>query len=297
MRRRKWFNMSWDEKIFSIVIYFILFIAFSITLYPLVYVASMSVSDPTAVINNEVKLFPVGFSLKSYKMLLANPDVLIGFANTVYYTVLGTLYSTAVTVLAAYVLSRKDFILRSFFTKYFMIPMYIGGGMVPSFLLIKKLGLYDTRAAIILPGALSTFTLVIAITYFKDFPETLVEAAKIDGYNAIQIFSKVVIPTSKPIMAVVVLFYAVDRWNAYFNSVLYLRTPSKQPLTVFLAKVLSSNTNSMMFGDSSDLVERSSMALQMRYSLIMITIIPIMMVYPFAQKYLIQGVMLGSLKE
>ena len=160
-----------------------------------------------------------------------------------------------------------------------------------------KLGLYDTRAAIILPGVLSTFTLVITITYFKSFPETLIEAAKIDGYSQIKIFSKIVIPTSKPIMAVIVLFYAIDRWNAYFNSVLYLRTPSKQPLTVFLAKVLSSNTNSMMLGDMDDLVERSSIALQMRYSLIMITIIPIMMIYPFAQKYLIQGVMLGSLKE
>lgn len=142
------------------------------------------------------------------------------------------------------------------------------------------------------------FTLIIAITFFKSFPESLIEAARIDGYNELLIFVNIVMKTSKAIVAVVILFYAVDKWNTYFNAILYLRDADKQPLQVFLAKVLSSNSDSLMFSNASQgMMERSSMVLQMRYALIMITIIPIMMVYPFAQKHLIKGAMLGSLKE
>lgn len=288
---------TWGERTFDLVKWLVMAFCFLITLYPFIYVASMSVSSQEAVLNNEVVLFPKGFSLKAYETLLANSSIMVGFANTVFYTAAGTLYSTAVTLLAAYALSRKDFILSNFLTKFFMVTMYFSGGMVASFILIKNLHLYNSRGAIILPGALSVFTLIIAITFFRDYPESLIEAARIDGYNELKIFVNIIMKTSKAIVAVVILFYAVDKWNTYFNAILYLRDADKQPLQVFLAKVLSSNSDSLMFSDASQgMMERSSLVLQMRYALIMITIVPIMMVYPFAQKHLIKGAMLGSLK-
>lgn len=294
---KKKMKRTWGERTFDLVKWLVMAFCFLITLYPFIYVASMSVSSQEAVLNNEVVLFPKGFSLKAYETLLANSSIMVGFANTVFYTAAGTLYSMAVTLLAAYALSRKDFILSNFLTKFFMVTMYFSGGMVASFILIKNLHLYNSRGAIILPGALSVFTLIIAITFFRDYPESLIEAARIDGYNELKIFVNIIMKTSKAIVAVVILFYAVDKWNTYFNAILYLRDADKQPLQVFLAKVLSSNSDSLMFSDASQgMMERSSLVLQMRYALIMITIVPIMMVYPFAQKHLIKGAMLGSLK-
>ncbi len=294
---KKRMKKTWGEWIFDIVKWLLMALAFLLTLYPFIYVFSMSLSSQEAVLANKVVLFPVGFSLKAYQTLLENNNILTGYANTIFYTVAGTLYSTAVTLLGAYTLSRQDFIFRNFLTKFFLVTMYFNGGMVTSFLLIKKLGLYNTRPAIILPGAVSVFTMIIAISFFKSFPESLIEAARIDGYNELRIFASIVLKTSRSIIAVVVLFYAVDKWNTYFNAILYLRDAAKQPIQVFLARVLSNNSNSLMFSDSSqNMMEQSTLVLQMRYALIMITMIPIMMVYPFAQKHLIKGAMLGSLK-
>lgn len=294
---KKRMKRTWGEWIFDSVKWFIMGLAFVVTLYPFVYVFSMSISSQEAVLSGQVVLFPVGFSLKAYETLLENNSILTGYANTIFYTVVGTLYSTAVTLLGAYALSRHDFIFRNFLTKFFLFTMYFSGGMVTSFLLIKQLGLYNTRGAIILPGAVSVFTLIIAISFFKSYPESLIEAARIDGYNELRIFGDIVLKTSKAIVAVVVLFYAVDKWNTYFNAILYLRDADKQPIQVFLARVLSNNSDSLMFSDASqNMMERSTLVLQMRYALIMVTVIPIMMVYPFAQKHLIKGAMLGSLK-
>ena len=289
-QKKRRMKRTWGEWVFDTVKCIIMAIAFLITLYPFIYVASMSLS-------NQVTLLSVGFSLKAYETLLENDSILIGFLNTLFYTVVGTLYSTAVTLLAAYALSRKDFVIRNILTKFFLFTMYFNGGMIASFILIKNLNLYNTRASIILPTALSVFTLIIAITFFRDYPESLIEAARIDGYNELQIFVNIVLKTSKAIVAVVILFYAVEKWNTYFNAILYLRDADKQPIQVFLAKVLSDSADSLMFSDASQgMMERSSLVLQMRYALIMVTIIPIMMVYPFAQKHLIKGAMLGSLK-
>lgn len=296
-QKKRRMKRTWCEWVFDTVKCIIMAIAFLITLYPFIYVASMSISSQDAVLSNQVTLLPVGFSLKAYETLLENDSILIGFLNTLFYTVVGTLYSTAVTLLAAYALSRKDFVIRNILTKFFLFTMYFNGGMIASFILIKNLNLYNTRASIILPTALSVFTLIIAITFFRDYPESLIEAARIDGYNELQIFVNIVLKTSKAIVAVVILFYAVEKWNTYFNAILYLRDADKQPIQVFLAKVLSDSADSLMFSDASQgMMERSSLVLQMRYALIMVTIIPIMMVYPFAQKHLIKGAMLGSLK-
>ena len=296
-QKKRRMKRTWGEWVFDTVKCIIMAIAFLITLYPFIYVASMSISSQDAVLSNQVTLLPVGFSLKAYETLLENDSILIGFLNTLFYTVVGTLYSTAVTLLAAYALSRKDFVIRNILTKFFLFTMYFNGGMIASFILIKNLNLYITRASIILPTALSVFTLIIAITFFRDYPESLIEAARIDGYNELQIFVNIVLKTSKAIVAVVILFYAVEKWNTYFNAILYLRDADKQPIQVFLAKVLSDSADSLMFSDASQgMMERSSLVLQMRYALIMVTIIPIMMVYPFAQKHLIKGAMLGSLK-
>ena len=296
-QKKRRMKRTWGEWVFDTVKCIIMAIAFLITLYPFIYVASMSISSQDAVLSNQVTLLPVGFSLKAYETLLENDSILIGFLNTLFYTVVGTLYSTAVTLLAAYALSRKDFVIRNILTKFFLFTMYFNGGMIASFILIKNLNLYNTRASIILPTALSVFTLIIAITFFRDYPESLIVAARIDGYNELQIFVNIVLKTSKAIVAVVILFYAVEKWNTYFNAILYLRDADKQTIQVFLAKVLSDSADSLMFSDASQgMMERSSLVLQMRYALIMVTIIPIMMVYPFAQKHLIKGAMLGSLK-
>ena len=163
---------TWGEWVFDTVKCIIMAIAFLITLYPFIYVASMSISSQDAVLSNQVTLLPVGFSLKAYETLLENDSILIGFLNTLFYTVVGTLYSTAVTLLAAYALSRKDFVIRNILTKFFLFTMYFNGGMIASFILIKNLNLYNTRASIILPTALSVFTLIIAITFFRDYPES-----------------------------------------------------------------------------------------------------------------------------
>ena len=296
-QKKRRMKRTWGEWVFDTVKCIIMAIAFVSTLYPFIYEARMSISSQDAVLSNQVTLLPVGFSLKAYETLLENDSILIGFLNTLFYTVVGTLYSTAVTLLAAYALSRKDFVIRNILTKFFLFTMYFNGGMIASFILIKNLNLYNTRASIILPTALSVFTLIIAITFFRDYPESLIEAARIDGYNELQIFVNIVLKTSKAIVAVVILFYAVEKWNTYFNAILYLRDADKQPIQVFLAKVLSDSADSLMFSDASQgMMERSSLVLQMRYALIMVTIIPIMMVYPFAQKHLIKGAMLGSLK-
>ena len=272
-----------------------LLIAVIATLYPVLYIASMSLSSPEAVMHQEVFLIPKGFNIKSYIKLLGQSDVIQGYLNTLFYTFFGTVFSVVVTVLGAYAISQKQFFASKFITKMCLLTMYINGGMIANFLNIMKLGLYNTRWAIVFTSAVSMYTLIVTITYFKGYSDEIIEATKLDGCNELQSFFHIVLPTSKAIIAVNVLFYAVERWNTYFNAILYLRSQKLMPIQVYIAKVFDGASAIMQNGGDSSMAQ-SYTIIQMRYALIMVTIIPIICVYPLIQKYLIKGVMVGSLK-
>lgn len=283
--------------IFDFSVKVCLFIVVLIALYPFIYVLSMSISSQKAVISQTVWLLPKGFSLRSYDLVFQNPDILTGYFNSIWYTVVGTGLSVIATVFGAYPISRKDFILRKFFMKLIVFTMYFSGGMIPTFILVQKLGLYNTRWAIVLPVLVYGFYFIICRTFFENLPESLIESAKIDGYNDFMILIKVVIPISKAIITILILYYAVDRWNSYFTALIYLRDNNLKPIQLYLVKVLIQFTDNAGLGAMQDMAERSALAVQLRYALIIITILPIISVYPFLQKYFVQGVMVGSLKE
>lgn len=279
-----------------ILIYICMLIVILITLYPFIYVFSMSVSDPASVLRQEIWFLPKGFNLDSYQLVLQNDELWVHYGNTIWYTVTGTIVNMVMTVLGAYPLSRKTLILRKQMMFFISFTMFFSGGMIPLFIIVNKLGLYDSRWSMILPVAVNVWNLIIARTYFQGLPEGLTESAKLDGANDFQVLWKIIIPLSKPILAVLALFSAVGHWNAYFNAVLFLPSPQKQPLQIYLQKLLI-NMSDTAAGNSQFGLSRSMQVIQMRYSTIIVVILPIICVYPFLQKYFVQGVMVGAIKE
>lgn len=266
-----------------------------ICLYPLVYVFSMSISNPIAVARQEVWFLPKGFSLKSYNMLFKYPEIWTAYGNTIWYTVVGTTINVFMTVLLAYPLSRKSFCLSNKIMLMVTFTMFFSGGMIPSFILINKLGLYDTRWAIIIPGAIGAYYVIIARTFFYNIPESLIESAKLDGANDLIILMKIMLPISMPLLSVLMLYYAVSHWNSYFSAMIYLQNKSLQPLQLYLRRILIENTgevNSHMLSGET----KSMATMQIKYSVIIIATLPILCVYPFLQKYFVKGVMIGSIK-
>lgn len=288
---------SAGEKVFEGAIAFLLILIILITLYPFVYVFSASISDPKEVAAQNVWLLPKGFSLESYRMAFENPDLWQSYYNTIWYTVVGTALNVLVTVIGAYPLSRKDFFGKGFFMVFIAITMFFSGGLIPMFILVKNLNLYNTRWALILPGLVTTWNLIIARVYFQSsIPESLPEAAKIDGCTDIGILFKIVLPLSTPILAVLTLYYAVGHWNSYFNALIYLADRKLQPVQIYLMKVLIEQSEEAL-GGMEGVSSRSMYAVQMRYTIIIIVILPILCVYPFLQKYFVKGVMIGAIKE
>jgi putative aldouronate transport system permease protein len=284
------------ERSADAIIYAGLWLAVIVTLYPFIYVLSMSISSPIHVIDQSVWLWPKGFSLEAYRKVLNNPDVWTAYTNTFIYTIAGTALNVTMTMLAAYPLSRRTFFIRKPIMVFIVITMFFGGGLIPMFILIQELGLYNTRWAVLLPSAVSAFLIIITRTFIQTIPESLLEAAKLDGSNDISILIRLIIPLSKPILAVLTLFYAVSHWNSFFSALMYLPDASLQPMSMFLMKVLVTNEEMMVEG-MSDSFDRTMIAIQVRYSIIIVTILPIVMIYPFLQKYFVKGVMIGSLKE
>lgn len=280
----------------DVLIYFVMVFVIIITLYPFVYVLSMSISDPKHVLADTIWLFPQGFSLESYKKVFENEDIWTAYSNTIFYTVVGTSLNIVFTMLAAYPLSRKTFFARNWIMVIIVNTMFFGGGLIPSFLLIKELGLYNTRWAILLPGLTSAFYIIITRTFFQSIPDSLTESAKIDGANDIGILMRIIIPLSKPILAVLSLFYAVGHWNSYVPAMIYLPDPKLQPMSLYLMKILVQNNDSMMEG-MIDQIDRALFAAQLKYAVIIVTILPILLIYPFLQRFFVKGVMIGSLKE
>ncbi|MFC5653323.1 carbohydrate ABC transporter permease [Paenibacillus solisilvae] len=290
------FNKSTGEKVTNVLIYISMWVVIIITLYPFIYVFSMSVSEPKYVVDKSVWLWPKGFSLGSYGKVFENPDIWRAYSNTIFYTVAGTVINVLMTILGAYPLSRRGFFARKQLMIFIALTMFFSGGLIPSFLLINKLGLYNTPWAILLPGAVSAFLIIVARSFFQGIPESLHESAKLDGANDFTILLRLIIPLSMPIIAVLTLFYAVGHWNNFFSAMIYLPDAKLQPLSLYMVKILIQNQDRMTEG-MSDQSDIALFALQVKYSIIIVAVLPILVVYPFLQKYFVKGVMIGSLKE
>lgn len=269
-------------------------------LYPIIYCVSMSLSGNEAIITSAVKLLPKGFNLESYKLVLADAEFLRSFFNSAVYTVLGTLISLFFNLTLGYVLSRRNFVFKNLITVMILITMMFGGGLIPTFLLIKKLKLYDTIWALLLPGAVSTWNVILAKTFFQStIPEDVIESAIIDGADDFKIFTRIVLPLSTTIIAILALYAAVGIWNDYFAALIYIRDETMKPLQLYLKEILAAQADMSAMGsmlDPSDYIKNYVNSQRIKYVLIVVSTLPIMVVYPFIQKYFVKGVMLGSVK-
>lgn len=289
-------------RVFDVVNVVFMFLLMLVTLYPFWYVAVASVSDSLYVLKAGAFLvWPVkgdgtaGFVWDAYKMVLGNPNIGVGFRNTLMYVVLGSSINMIMTVLTAYPLSRRGVFGIPVLMKLILFTMFFSGGLIPSYLLIRDLDMLDSIWAIVLPGAISTYNLIIMRTSFAALPESLVEAARIDGANDLRILWQIVIPLSLPVISVILLYYAVGHWNSWFSAVIYLRTRGKYPLQIFLREILISNDTQAMIGSYSMDAEYISETL--KYATTIVVTVPILVVYPFLQRYFVKGVMIGSVKE
>ena len=287
------------DRIFGAVVFVIVTLLMLIVLYPLIYVLSCSVSSPTAVGAGEVVLLPKGFTLMGYKRVFQEPDILLGYKNTLFYTLIGTAINLFVTVPAGYMLSKKEVPGRNLFMFLFMFTMYFSGGMIPSFLLVKSLHLYDTRAVLVILGAFSTYNCIICRTFFAALPQELEEAAAIDGCSTVRTFVQIVLPLSQALLGVMVLYFAVGHWNSYFNAMIYVNNEKYKPLQLILRRILileQASSNMMEGGGDEYAAEQFKLKELIKYSVIVVSSLPVLVLYPFLQKYFVQGVMIGSIK-
>ncbi len=289
------------DKLFVFFNSAFLIIFFIIIVYPLVYVLSASISDPLLVSSGEMWLFPRGITFEGYKRVFNNGDIWMGYLNTIIYTLTGTFISLAATIPSSYALSRKDLKGRNIIMALFLFTMFFSGGLVPLYLVVKKLNMLNTVWSVLLPTACSVWNIVITRTFFiSTIPKGLEEAAQIDGCNNFKLFFKIIIPLSMPIVAVMALFYAVGRWNSYFNEIIFLKDRYLFPLQVFLREILiinQMNDSNMITSISAEsLAEQARISEIVKYSVMIVATLPILCVYPFLQKYFVKGVMIGSLK-
>jgi putative aldouronate transport system permease protein len=288
------------DRIYMGIIYALLALFTLIVVYPLIYVVSCSFSSAESLVKGQVFILPVNFSLQGYKAVFDNSQVLTGYYNSALYTVTGTILGVIVTIIGSFVLSRKEFPLRTLIMVMFMITMFFGGGLLPNYILIRNLGLYNSIWAIILPGTFSVWLAIIGRTFIKSsIPEELFEATSLDGGSYAQFFFRIVLPLSKPILAVFALNFAVGHWNSYFSALIYLKDNSKFPLQIILRNIVIANqfdVNSINKSDAKTMMEREYLGELLKYSLIIISSVPLLVVYPFIQKYFIKGVMIGSIK-
>ena len=291
-------RISTKDRVFYGIINAMVLVVSLIVLYPLLYILSSSFSSPAAVSTGKVVLWPVDFSLRGYQAVVEYQPVYMGYANTIFYTLAGTCINVALTMFAAYALARKTLPGRGFFTFLCTFTMLFSGGLIPNYLLMKQLGIINTRWAMLLPGAISVHNLIVARTFVQNtIPDELLEAAQIDGCNDFRFFFGFVLPLSKAVIAVITLYYAVAHCNAYFNALIYLNNRKLYPLQIFLREILIMNqVDAEMIVDTKLQEATQGMADLLKYSLIVVSTAPILCVYPFLQRYFIQGVMIGSLK-
>ncbi|ETT60928.1 carbohydrate ABC transporter permease [Paenibacillus sp. FSL H8-0457] len=288
---------SLGELIFSVVnTCFMLLLCF-VTLYPFLYVLFASLSDPAEIARFRGMLFfPTGFNLDAYKAVMDNPMILTGYRNTLFYVAGGTIINLFMTTLGAYALSRRNVYFNNSIMFIIVITMVFNGGLIPTFLLVNSLGMLDTPWALLLPGAISSFNLIIMRTAFQAVPVSLEESARIDGANDWIIMSRIIVPLSMPVIAVMVLWYAVGHWNSYFSALIYLRDRELFPLQLVLREILISNSTDSMTTDAAA-TDRLDIGITIKYATIIISTLPILCLYPFLQKYFVHGVLIGALKE
>lgn len=291
-------RLSSGDRVFNAVNIFLLSVIMVIVLYPLIYILSASFSNSNAVMAGRVWLFPVEPTLAGYEAVFKNPQIPRSFLNTIYLTVFGTLVNIALTVMLAYPLSRRTLFGRGVITGFITFTMLFSGGLIPSFLLIKELGLYDTYWALVLPGAVSVYNVIVARTFFQsNIPDDLYEAASLDGCSDIYFMWKIVLPLSAPIIAVLTMFYAVGHWNSYFNAMIYLQDSKKFTLQVVLRNILIANQiDNEMMKDIDAMQKQEGLAQLLKYSLIVVASVPMLLLYPFIQKHFVKGIMIGALK-
>ena len=286
---------------FDIVVYSIAIVLTALVLYPLILVLSSSISDPSLVAKGEVVFLPKGINLEGYKALLEDRDIVTGYANTIFYTVVGTIINLFVTVPAGYVLSKgRQVVGNKIFMTIFMITMYFHGGMIPTFLLVQNLGLYNTRWVLLIMGAFSVYNCIICRSFFAGMPKELEEAAYLDGCSVIRTFLTIILPLSRTLLGVMVLYFAVAHWNSYFHAMVYTYDEKIQPLQLFLRKilVLQQNSAEMMVNSGADeyAAEQEAVAALIKYAVIVVYSLTVMIIYPFLQKYFDKGVLIGSVK-
>ena len=289
-------NKSRGERIFNGVNIFILLLLTLIFFYPLWHCLMASFSDPGKLLANSGALpWPAGYSLRGYEAVLSNQNILTGYQNTLFYVIVGTSLSMVLTLVGAYALTRQGLMLKKPIMVMIVITMYIGGGMIPDFMVVSKLGLFDSRWSVILATAITTYNLMVMRTAFLQVPHSLEESAMLDGANDFVILWRILLPVTKATIAVMALFYAVGRWNAWFNASIFLRSRSKYPLQLFLREILIANQTSGNDGVTS---EDGMFYLEevIKYCTIIVSTVPILCIYPFVQKYFVTGVMLGSVK-
>jgi len=284
----------------DIIVHTTLIILLVITLFPVLHVAAFSLSSSKAIDRGLVSIFPVDFSLEAYRILWKSGRVPKSFVNSVIYTSVGTVVNMLVTMLMAYPLSKKKLPLRRFYTTLIVFTMFFSGGLIPTFLVVKGLGLYNTMWALILPGAISTMNLIIMRTFFQSIPMELEESAFLDGANDIVVFYRIILPLSKASIATIAMFYAVGHWNSWFNALVYLKDSEKYPMQLILRDIVIQSQMSRELAEQGsteayELINTVSVE-GIKYATLFFSIIPMLIIYPFVQKYFVKGVMIGSLK-
>ena len=297
LRRTNRIRESFVDRIFLAGVYLLLSMVLLVVLYPLIFIVSSSFSNPLAVSSGRVWLFPVDFSLRGYQVALQNPQLVTGYANSLYYAFFGTLISVSLTMLVAFPLSRRGLFGRNVLMFLITFTMIFSGGLIPTYLVVLKLGMINTRWALLIPSAVSAFQVIIARTFFQaTIPDELYEAAEIDGCSDLRFFWSIVLPLSKPIIAVLALMCAVSQWNAYFDALIYLRSSGLQPLQLVLRSILILNTTASGSMDAKTMMERRQIADLLKYSLIVLGSLPVLIIYPFVQRYFVKGMLIGSIK-
>lgn len=290
-----------DDRIINAVACFVCGFVLLLTLYPLVYVLSASFSDPASVTRGELLLLPIKPTLEGYATILDYSPIWVGYRNTIFYTIVGTGVNLLCTIPCAYALSRKDLYGRNVLMFLFTFTMFFSGGLIPTYLMMKKLGMINTIWAMLVPGAVSAYNLIIARTYYANsIPKELGEAAMIDGCSNTKMFLRIMLPMSMPMVAVIMLYYAVGHWNSYFNALIYLSRAELYPLQLYLRNILLQDMMlDMLSGDSEAMeamIRRLQLKESMQYGIVVVSSLPILIIYPFLQKYFAKGVMMGAIK-
>ncbi|MDX3109277.1 carbohydrate ABC transporter permease [Nonomuraea angiospora] len=287
---------SRTDRLFMVAVYVLLATFLAVVLLPLLYILASSLSDPNAVSSGQVTFWPVDFTLRGFQVALSDPQILVGFGNSLFYTAVGTFVSVSLTLMLAYPLSRRDFVGGGLLTRMIVFTMLFGGGLIPTYLVVKSLGMIDTRWALIVPNAIAVWQVIIARTYLRhSIPRELFEAAEIDGASHFRVLWSIVLPLAKPMIAVIALVYAISQWNSYFDALLYLKSDDLYPLQLVLRNILILNTQSNGM-DVATAMERQQLADLLKYSLIVISTVPVLLIYPFVARHFTKGLMIGSVK-